>query len=1203
MRALLRTMLDDLKKAVTKLEDDMRRRSEDVPDIGADLRRRHAEAKVAGRTAAAYEVWREEFITQAAVAWTLGCVFVRFLEDNDFIPEAYLSGPGERLAQARDARTLYFRQFPTHSDREYLEFVFGRIAELPGARGIFDREHNPLWMLGPTGDGARLLLDLFQKIDAKTGALVLDFTGKKTDTRFLGDLYQDLSESARKRYALLQTPKFIEDFILDRTLTPAVAEFGYAKVKLIDPTCGSGHFLLGAFERLLNLHLKHSPNLDIRVLAQKALEQVHGVDVNPFAVAIARFRLLVAALVACDIGKIADAPDFEIRVFTGDSLLHGARAGETRGVQQNFLESDRLEHYYATEDAPRLAEILGGHYHAVVGNPPYITPKDPALNQAYRQKYGSCHMKYSLGVPFMERFFDLSLGSLGSLEGLEGRERPEVGYVGMITANSFMKREFGKKLIETYIPTWDLTHVIDTSGAYIPGHGTPTVILFGRNRRPVVSTIRAVMGIKGEPSTPEDPARGFVWSAIVDQVDVAGSQSDFVSVSDAPRANFEKHPWSIGGGGASELKEVLDETASKVLGDVVEVIGVLGMTNADDILIAPKAAFQRKKVEPSTFSRLVLGDLIRDHIISDGEWVVFPYFEENLISLTDFPMLERWLWIGRNVLGSRVTFGKTTYFKEGRPWWEWHQVAISRLRTPLTITYAEIATHNHFVLDRGGKIFNRTSPVIKLPANAAEADHLALLGLLNSSTACFWIKQVCFNKGSTVDQHGARQRTMPFEDFYAHDGTKLKQFPISAEKPLTLATEIDRLALELQSNLPANLVERLWKEGTLDAARWAAGREAVRGILERMIALQEELDWECYRLYGLLDGGDFRLKIEDFRLGISLGQRAFEIVMARAMEKGELQTTWFERHGSTPVTEIPAEWPDEYKKVVARRIELMQTDPNIRLIEKPEYKRRWNVEPWDVQAERALRGWLLDRLEDLPVWAEATLRSTTQLADAVRGDADFMRVAEMYRKRPDFDVAKLVRELVEAETVPAVSVMRYKPSGLIKRKVWEDVWDLQRREDRGEAVGEIPVPPKYGSADFLSSDYWRLRGKLDVPKERFIGFPGMQRDGDPSGLLVGWAGWDHLKQARAVAGWFEQLRTGEGWTRSRLTPLLVALVELLPWLDQWHNDIDPEFSMRMGDFFREFVAEEARAAGLTLADLKTWVPPAMENKKRMKAEG
>ena len=79
-------------------------------------------------------------------------------------------------------------------------------------------------------------------------------------------------------------------------------------------------------------------------------------------------------------------------------------------------------------------------------------------------------------MPFTERFFDLALRRRWS--------RP-AGYVGKITANSFMKREFGKKLIEQFLPTVDLTHVIDTAGAYIPGHGTPTVILFGRNRRPV----------------------------------------------------------------------------------------------------------------------------------------------------------------------------------------------------------------------------------------------------------------------------------------------------------------------------------------------------------------------------------------------------------------------------------------------------------------------------------------------------------------------------------------------------------------------------------------------------------------------------------------------------------------------------------------------------------------------------------------------
>ena len=87
-------------------------------------------------------------------------------------------------------------------------------------------------------------------------------------------------------------------------------------------------------------------------------------------------------------------------------------------------------------------------------------------------------------MPFLERIVSLAV---------------EGGFTGQITANSFMKREFGKKLIEEFFPRVDLTHVIDTSGAYIPGHGTPTVILFARNRRPVASTLRTVMGIRGEP--------------------------------------------------------------------------------------------------------------------------------------------------------------------------------------------------------------------------------------------------------------------------------------------------------------------------------------------------------------------------------------------------------------------------------------------------------------------------------------------------------------------------------------------------------------------------------------------------------------------------------------------------------------------------------------------------------------------------------
>ncbi|MGW4238165.1 Eco57I restriction-modification methylase domain-containing protein [Streptomyces sp. NPDC004749] len=159
-------------------------------------------------------------------------------------------------------------------------------------------------------------------------------------------------------------------------------------------------------------------------------------------------------------------------------------------------------------------DLLGrASYHVVVGNPPYITVKDKQENANYRAAFDACAGTYALSVPFAQRLFELAAKGAGGLAG-------GGGYVGQITANSFMKREFGKKLIEEFFRNKvELSHVIDTSGAYIPGHGTPTVILVGRNRVPNNERkLRAVLGVRGEPSQPDVAAEGAVWRAIAGQV-------------------------------------------------------------------------------------------------------------------------------------------------------------------------------------------------------------------------------------------------------------------------------------------------------------------------------------------------------------------------------------------------------------------------------------------------------------------------------------------------------------------------------------------------------------------------------------------------------------------------------------------------------------------------------------------------------------
>ena len=769
-------LLADLQTLLRRLEADLLERSEAMIPVKEVLRGEHQRARTAERTAQSYEAWRSDYITQMAAAWVLSGVFVRFLEDNRLIDPPRVAGPGERLSRARDEHELYFRAHPTETDREYLLYVFDELARLPGTQDIFGA-YNPMHEL-PTwlsGDAAGELLRFFQKIDANTGTLVHDFTDADWNTRFLGDLYQDLSEAARKKYALLQTPEFVEEFILDRTLNPAIEEFGLEGLRMLDPTCGSGHFLLGAFQRILDRWLSTEPGTGKRALVQRALDAVYGVDVNPYAVAIARFRLLVAALQASDITRLREAPGFRINVTAGDSLLHGRRFGELdlKGETVDLRRVGGSEHVYRTEDLAELNRVLGQQYHVVVGNPPYITVKDAALNQAYRNRFSTCHRQYSLAVPFTERFFELAGCALHA---------EPAGYVGMITANSFMKREFGKKLIEEFLSHIDLTHVIDTSGAYIPGHGTPTVILFGRHRAPVCHEVRAVLGIRGEPSTPDEPAQGQVWRSIVDYLDQVGSQNEFVTIINNPRESFAKHPWSLGGGGAAALRDLLEDAGERTLLEIGADIGFLVITGEDNCLLLENDVPRRYGL--THVMPIGDGEGIRDWGCKTNLVVLWPnsYIGERL-DCQHIPKLLGFLWPYRTSLKNRKAFGIPVEEK-GIPWWALRELYAQRLKTPLSIAFAFVATHNHFVLDRGGKVFNRSAPIIKLPSNATEEDHLALLGLLNSSTACFWMKQVCHNKGATVATRGFCKRLIQKSSATSSTGTKLARFPILMLTPV-----------------------------------------------------------------------------------------------------------------------------------------------------------------------------------------------------------------------------------------------------------------------------------------------------------------------------------------------------------------------------------------------------------------------------------
>ncbi len=1199
-----KALLADLRTEVTRLEADLREQVATVDGLAQRMQAEHAAAVKAQRTAATWTSWRDEQVTQAAVAWVLDTVFVRWCEDNELI-DPVLSGPGDRLGAAEDAQLAYFRAYPHRTDADWLRSAFEVLAVSDAGAMLFDQRHNPAFLIPISHDGAKLLL-AFWRTRRGDGSLAHNFADPSWDTRFLGDLYQDLSDDAKARFALLQTPAFVEEFILDLTLTPAIEEFGLDGLRVIDPTCGSGHFLLGVFHRLVDAWQAQAPSLDPYELARRALDSVHGVDLNPFATAISRFRLLIAAWQVAGVRTVAEAAGhrWRMRVATGDSLLPVERQG-------SIVEVDEAIGYRpAWEDIDEFDDVRlldPGSYHVVIGNPPYITVSDPNVNATYRGLYSACHRQFQLTVPFAQRFFGLARRASDDGRG--------AGHVGQITSNAFMKREFGTKLITEFFPTVALTHVIDTSGAYIPGHGTPTVILIGERRHATLGApVRAVLGIRGEPSQPAEPAKGLVWTDIADHIGQPEYESEWITVTDIARSHFASHPWSLSGGGADALLRHIEEHRSKTLADAGATVGTGAVTREDAVFMVGAGTLRRNRIRPDQRRPLIEGDVTRDWRLLDLPQSLWPYSLDTLDASGDLAVL-RWLWPYRTQLSGRVAFGKSQ-IEHGRAWFEYSMFFSGRYRIPLSIAFAFVATHNHFVLDRGGKVFNRSAPVIKLPEGSSEEDHLALLGVLNSSTACFWLKQVSHPKGGSGIGRGVQDEG--WESRYEFTGTQLEQFPLPLSLPIERSRRLDRLATEHAAVSPSMVCERAVP--TSDAlaeahAEW--GR--LRG---RMIAEQEEVDWDVYHRYGLLsdiEAAEVVLEDPAESPELALGERAFEIVLARQVAAGETDTQWFARHGSTPITELPARWPQRYCQVVERRIELIERRRDLALIERPECKRRWKTEPWEKRRERALRGWLLNRMEARNLWfapdangdEQPTPRSVHSLADGLRGDTDFTSVAALWASdaldRPDADLAEIAGALVDAEHVPFLAAYRYKGKGFDTRADWERVWELQRAEDRiadrmghdvthpevrravERELGTIPVPPKYGSGDFARTEYWRHRGKLDVPKERFISYPAAARDGDGS-LLLGWAGWDHREQAQALAVLVTGRRSEDGWSRDRVAPLLAGFAELLPWVAQWHGEFDPAFGGSPAELYEGFLDAQLGELDLSRADLATWRP-------------
>ena len=1109
--------LQKLEKAVAK---DLLAKCREPGPVHDRMVERHAAAEVGGVP----DDWFPIAAGRAAVQFLLRTVYVRVLEDLGLLEPHRIRG--QRGYQA-------FRELAPNLGRQaYFRWIFRDLA----------RDFPALFEPGPDEPGmpaeepCETLWELWHKEDGK-GGLFYDFTpteGETFDGRFLGDLYQDLDADVRKRYALLQTPEFVESYILDYTLDPAMEEFDPAELRakgecfrMLDPTCGSGHFLLGGFRRLFRYWSETEPELPVLERVQRALDSVCGTDLNDYAVAVARFRLLLGAIGILRGSEGVDALEpivgLRLSVMSADSLV----PWEGIGGQQELLNGEKeslLERYATPLERQRNQEFFSVPFHVIVGNPPYVTAKDPGKRAAYRTFWGpACARKYALSSPFLWRFFDL--GRAGA-------------FCGMITANSFAKREFGRRLVSEVLPRWELTRIVDSSGAYIPGHnseGTATVIIFGRSRPPDGRQVEVLLGGDSEAGKPTDPPSAPAWQSIL-KASRQGpnfAENRFIKRASFERVQLREHPWGLAAGASIELLSMLDAAADSRLHEHLEDLGFGGITGLDDVFVLDQPDARRLHLAPTDTARFVRGEDVRDWATSQHLLVLFSYGVEAGLPVERDPSsrLARTLWSFRTLSDRRPVKGFKRIYETDGPRERLSFFYPRRFARKIVITHPSVVSHCNFAVAEGGRVYRQSAPLLLL--KSADLDtHLNVVGLLNSSCMEFWTRQVTQPKGSAEE---------PWMDRYERDGTKLKRAPLLQRDRGT------RLPLAKQLHLDSRgRTERIPGRILVESESPAALRgDLEAGLLrylestEAGVAAQEELDWLTYRSYGLIDEIEIAPVTADGPRVEPLepGHRPFEIALARRMAAGDVETRYFERHDRSPTTEVPSRYSADTRRRIQQRLDLIESNKFIRLLEQPEYKRRWQPIAWDKEVEKACESWLLDRLEDL--FAERAPKeprpyTLDTIAAAWRSDPRVLAVAEVYSGTASFDLVDLAARLLRDNALPDNPYRIYSEEGLRKYRRWQWTWKLQDQEDAweadqspdkgslklidpdsGEPLDEIPVPPKFKKGDFAKAAYYSIRGKLNVPRERFIQYA------DLTPLHYGWNGWRDEARADAAAKAFE----------------------------------------------------------------------------------
>jgi len=516
-------------------------------------------------------------------------------------------------------------------------------------------------------------------------------------------------------------------------------------VKICDPACGSGAYLLGMLHELLELRaaLFAARQLDDLTLYQRKLEiiqnNLYGVDIDPFAVNIARLRLWLSLVVDYHGDQPEPLPNLDFKIEVGDSLAapdpsgqqldmfrqqqindffqlksdylmsHGERKRllreqieQLRAEIKTYTRGDTRLPENAFDWAVEFAEVfsgVGGGFDIVLANPPYVRQElikalKPMLKNRYPEVYRGTADLY---VYFYARALQLL--------------KPK-GMLAFISSNKWLRAKYGEKLRAHFADSANVRSITDFGELPVFETAATFPMVFVAERGKQSDAISFTQVETLNPPYPE------VRSII---------KKDGYQL---PKTAIKGDKWTLASPKLANLLQKLEKNCMPLIDYIDGQVFRGVLTGFNKAFVINESTKQKLiKTDPRNsdiIKPLVAGnDVRRWRINHRGSWLIFT---RRGIDINQYPTVKMHLEQWKQELTPKTSVKQKIGRKPGP--YEWYEIQdniayFAEFDKP-KIVYPDIAKEPRFAFDQKGFFFNNT--VYFVPTN-----NLFLLGILNSS--------------------------------------------------------------------------------------------------------------------------------------------------------------------------------------------------------------------------------------------------------------------------------------------------------------------------------------------------------------------------------------------------------------------------------------------------------------------------------------